>query len=995
MQGKFKFLVSAAITAGLALGGLAPAQAATGSITIGNAICEFDAAGQGRGSAIEPFLIKSALDLRELDDCYNRSKGVYTGIVNEDGTATFAVETNHGTFGIGQNVRINETLDGILDDEYATVVSATALTVTVNTKAPAGTVTMSGRITAFYTHVQLAEDINLGTPSTETWNNNTEISITGATKNSDGTITYQGENTLQGGETLFIDGMGDKRFNQGMVNIQSATPTEFVTNISFPLADGEATAAGGKAHFGGWLPVNMTRVDFDGAGHTISGLKVYRHANYIGLFQTISKSTVRNLKISNALVDTTSNYYYDTRERAGILAGNLENAVIDNVTIENSQVVAGGSMAGLLTGTTWASSVTNSSFSGSVKVNILTAGNDQATFSSEIGGVTGRAHYSTIKDTTVAVSVDGSTVTQSYDAEAVATPTNFSHLDYVGGIVGYADAFVHLEDVTSTGNVSGRSYIGGAIGQMNGFGSLRNVSASGNVTAKQSKYQTDEVEYVGGFVGSLNLESQSSNLTATGNVSVEGAADKYGAIRNIGGFAGYTSGVSSFKGVKSTGSVNVNQLGYGEVGLVGGLFGHSSRASITDSTSNSNVTIHTPYSNVYWIGGVIGYAEGGVTHLNNKHTGNVSVTIDDTSSWSAWDIGGYAGEVGSGSTFRNIASTGSVTVSNGHRIAGFAGQAGGLSIYSDIAVKGDVTNTYLGTEEYNNAANTAGLIGFVGNSITLNKVSVVGNVSATPVGESVANNVGGLIGWYAPGQTVLEILNSQYRGSVTGTNWVAGLVGNSPYETHIRLEKNLVVANVTATASNPKKDTVIRGFYRDGTRTNFVDSTVAGNSYNGALFIPTTTANLKLAATYTAKGWTFTGKSPWRINSAINDGYPYLLAPGTDETVVNPPVDPPAEIKYTTLKSLTFSKKVTALTAAQKKVLVALAKTISTSTYTVLQVEVTPSSADFAISGQRAAIVQAYLVAELKKLKSSKTIGISVVAKASGASAAIKVVGGK
>ena len=995
MQGKFKFLVSAAITAGLALGGLTPAQAATGSITIGNGVCDFDSAGQGRGSAIEPFLIKSAKDLREIDDCYNRSKGVYTGIVNEDGTATFAVETVHGTFGVGQNVQIYDTVDGIMDDQYATVLSATALTVTVASKAPAGTVTMSGRITAFYNHVQLAEDINLATPSTESWNNNSEISITGATKNSDGTITYQGENTLQGGETLFIDGMGDKRFNQGMVYIQSATPTEFVTTISFALADGAATAAGGKAHFGGWLPLNMNRVDFDGAGHTISGLKIYRHDNYLGLFQTLSRTTVRNLKITNALVDSTSNFLYDTRERIGILAGNLENAVIDNVIIENSQVVSGGSVAGLLAGSTWASSVTNSSFSGSVKVNVLSAGTDQATFSSQIGGLTGRAQYSTIKDTTVAVAVDGSTVTQNYDAEALATPTNISYLDYVGGIVGYAEAYVHLEDVTSTGNVTGRSYVGGAIGQMNSLGSLRNVSASGNVTAKQSTYQTNEVEYVGGFVGSVNLELESSNLTASGNVSVEGAADKTGAIRFVGGFAGYTSGISSFKGVKSTGAVSVNQLGAGEVGLVGGLFGHSSRASITDSTSNSTVTIHTPNSNVYWIGGVVGYAEGGVTHLNNKHTGNVFVTIDDTSAWSAWDIGGYAGEVGSGSTFRNIAMTGSVSVTNGHRIAGFAGRAGGISIFSDISLKGDVLNTYLGSEGYENAANTAGLLGFVGNSITLNKVSVVGNVTATPIGDSVANNVGGFIGWYAQGQSVLEILNSQYRGSVTGTNWVAGLIGNSPYETHIRLEKNLVAANVTATATNPQKDTVIRGFYRDGTRTNFVDSTVAGKPDNGALFIPATTANLKLAATYTAKGWTFTGKSPWRINPAINDGYPYLLAPGTDETVVNPPVDPPAEIQYTTLKSLTFSTKVTALSTAQKKILVALAKTISTSAYTVLQVEVAPSAADFAVSGQRAAAIQAYLVAELKKLKSSKTIGISVVAKTTGASAAIKVVGGK
>jgi hypothetical protein len=48
-----------------------------------------------------------------------------------------------------------------------------------------------------------------------------------------------------------------------------------------------------------------------------------------------------------------------------------------------------------------------------------------------------------------------------------------------------------------------------------------------------------------------------------------------------------------------------------------------------------------------------------------------------------------------------------------------------------------------------------------------------------------------------------------------------------------------------------------------------------------------------------------------------------------------------------------------------------------------------------ALAAQRAANVQTYLTAELKKLKFKKTIGVSVVAKISGALAAIKVVGGK
>lgn len=996
MQFRTKSILSIAVAATLSIAGLAPAHASIPAEQIGNNICDFSALNQGRGSASDPYLIESAIDLREMSDCQNRYKNIYSGIVNEDGTATFSVESVHGTFGVGQNIYIRYTEGAFLDADNATVVSATDDTITVRTSAAPGTTTGGGQIQAYYAHFKLNADINLGAASTESWNNTTEIDITAAVKNSDSdSFTFTGANTLQGGETLYIDGMGDKRFNQGYVSVISATPENFTTTLSFAVSAGEATAAGGKAHFPGWSPISPERFELDGAGHTISGMKIYRHDSFLGLFGQLKYATIRNLKMKDAVVNGTSNTVNDSRDHMGVLAGYLERSITDNITIESSTVLAGGNYGGLLAGHIWGSSITNSTLSGSVKPNVLALYGDQGVWWSQFGGVTGLGENTSVVNANVGVTVNGSTLSQNAEQDAVESPTMTNYVNQVGGLIGRSANEMYFENITSTGDVTGSTYVGGAFGEMGNNGSSKNVSVSGNVVSTVAAQQGGDIYFVGGFAGKLAGQSDNVNLIATGSVTVTAPAERQAAIRYVGGFAGDVYSQTTNKAIKSSGTVTVEQLGNNDVAFVGGLFGHTDRDALTDSVSNSNVNVHSVSNNVANVGGVIGYLECCTIQARNTSTSNVVVTLDNTSAV-AYDIGGYAGVIGLATSFDNIALTGSVTVAGGRRVGGFAGRAEGDSKFANISIKGNVTSSYLGGENWDNAANVGGFIGWLPGRVMLDKVSVVGNVTATTLTEeSSANFVGGFFGTIPTGTAVVELRNALYRGTVSGSNSVGGLIGYASNEMTYRVENSLVVAQVIASAPNGKRDNVMNSYFRDSTKTNFMDSTVAGSPYNGAGFNAANSADLKIPATFSAKGWTFSGSSPWRISETENNGYPYLVAPVMDGSKVTPPVVTPPTIAYTALKSIAFTKKVTALTTAQKKVLVALAKTIAKRAYTVYVVDATPTIATYALTAQRAANVQAFLTAELKKLKSKAVVGISVVAKTTGGSATIKVNGGK
>lgn len=176
---------------------------------------------------------------------------------------------------------------------------------------------------------------------------------------------------------------------------------------------------------------------FNGAGYTISNLRVNTTQKYAGLFGSISAATIRNLNIKNASVQS-SNIVI------GVLAGRaISNSVIEQCNIEGDIITSSHIIGGVVGGITSNSVVKNCNYTGSLK------GTD------EIGGIAGNVTASAIvKNCTVSVTITGS-----------------NH--HKGGIVGYVNSGKVL-NCAATGSITGGAKNGGIVGSDIGNSIIKN-----------------------------------------------------------------------------------------------------------------------------------------------------------------------------------------------------------------------------------------------------------------------------------------------------------------------------------------------------------------------------------------------------------------------------------------------------------------------------------------------------------------------------------------
>jgi len=189
------------------------------------------------------------------------------------------------------------------------------------------------------------------------------------------------------------------------------------------------------------------------------------------------------------------------------------------------------------------------------------------------------------------------------------------------------------------------------------------------------------------------------------------------------------------------------------------------------------------------------------------------------------------------SAIRNVGLAGG-SVSGTTGVGGLVGSNNGTISNSYATCKVSGGNSYVG-----------GLVGF--NNGTISNSYATGTVSGF-------SYVGGLVG---SNNTGAMISNSYAAGSVSGTATVGGLAGY----------------NYNATISNSFYDTTTSGQSKGIGGKPDVAGTVWGMS----------TADMKLQANFTgatvANGnhnptWDFTTKPVWGIDSAVNNGYPYLCS---------------------------------------------------------------------------------------------------------------------
>lgn len=1005
---KRKSIIGGVVSFALLVIGVTPSQA-TSPVTLENSNCDFSAVSQGLGSINNPFIINSGLDIQEMPECYARTKTISSSVVNNDGTVTFTVEVAHGAYGVGQVIEISGTDDASFDTDVAKVVSATSGTVTISSSATVGMATSSGLIIPVRNYFKLGGDINLGALSTQTWNNNGSISITAATKSSDNTITFTAANTLAVGENLFIDGMGDNTFNIGHATVSSATSTEFVVSTNYPMADGAASAAGGTAYFEGWMPVALTNSDLDGDNHTISGITIHRSAAVQGLFGRVENANIRNLNITNSVVNTTTNEAW-SNSRTGVFASDIQNSILENLTIESSSVVSGGNYGGLIAGIMNNVALSDISVAGDVGVSAKVAISSRRGYS--FGGFAGEGVGITLTNATTSATVDLTLRAQDRNFPAEDIPLVHLAFNNGGGFFGDAQEFL-VRNVSSSSNVTGSGYIGSAFGEMDYDGQIVNASATGDVVALSIAGTNLDVDYVGGFAGRLQGDSDNVNITSSGSVTVTVPSGSSADVQYIGGLAGEAKCCGNNTQLNSSGPVVINNLGSGDVSEVGGMMGENDCCQIiSHSDSSSSVTITSASGDVFSVGGFVGEWTCCGGDRQNTSSGDVTVLITDTSDNWAYDIGGYVGRSEGEGVMSHIHSSGNVSVSNGYRVGGFAGTLGSKASYHDIVVTGNVSATHADHPDASNSnrdnyANVGGFAGYTEGRTLIERVAVTNEVSVTALRSGTPANVGGLLGGTSTDLGPVEIIDSYFIGSVSGGNYVAGMLGRAASVQPYRIQGNLIVATVTASAVGATVDPVMNGYFQDPSGTNFFDSTVAGTTQNFPLFNAETTSNLKLAATYTSKGWDLTGvNAPWRIDATTNGGYPYLVVPpnddnrteagGTTTTVTNTIVQrtsPPSQspIVYSSIKSVTFSGKSSVLTRAHRKALNVVARTIAASDSSVFVISASPRPANLRVTNARIARVHAHLVSALKRLKSNKEISIMVTPTTSNPSKAIRI----
>lgn len=271
----------------------------------------------------------------------------------------------------------------------------------------------------------------------------------------------------------------------------------------------------------GWRPIgkgSSAMANFDGDGHTVSGLWINTTDDYVGLFSNASGAHIKNLKVVVASGKKVKGGNY-----TGGIIGRNYNGCLENCSFsgdveggnytggvigydENSQTtkisgkgnVTGGQYVGGIIGYTTGGTLQKAVFEGNVT---------SSTASAYIGGVAGG------NNSALSLCTSKGTV--------VATGTG----SVAGGVVGKIDAEGSLTNAYSTAEATSVSYVGGVVGY--NYGSIKNCYSSANLKSDK--------DYGGGVVGYNDGASATTSKCVAINTKIEIADENGWASRVIGG----------------------------------------------------------------------------------------------------------------------------------------------------------------------------------------------------------------------------------------------------------------------------------------------------------------------------------------------------------------------------------------------------------------------------------------------------------------------------
>jgi hypothetical protein len=358
----------------------------------------------------------------------------------------------------------------------------------------------------------------------------------------------------------------------------------------------------------------------------------------------------------------------------------------------------------------------------------------------------------------------------------------------------------------------------------------------------------------GNFV--INGVYSNSGLFNVVSGSITNLGVNASCIRSSGGSPGHNSG-----GLVANNSGTINRSYFvgivirsGQGSVLGGLVGSNS-GTISNSYSTGMVKINGgDGSGSISLGGLVGSNSNNIS--NSYSTGTVTGTGTLTQG-----IGGLAGA--NSGNISNSYSTGTVTGGTDTGVNNLTKNIGGL-VGSHSA--GTIENSYsTGAATGTSGSNTNNIGGLVGNQTggTIKTSYFNGSVEKS---SDFANNIGGLVGFGNPA----KIENSYSIATLRGValSKVGGLVGGFQNSSTIITSYSVS----TLAGSFLKCDGLINEYSGTGTTTRSYYENK--NDYNCNAEHGESKSSDEMKSEGTFDDWNFS--SIWKIDSNINNGYPYL-----------------------------------------------------------------------------------------------------------------------
>ena len=250
--------------------------------------------------------------------------------------------------------------------------------------------------------------------------------------------------------------------NSNSISIKARLVADIVLNDSVLNADGSLRGTPARI----WEPIGNSNYyfngEFDGQGHTISGVYINGSNSYVGLFGYIGNGTVKNVTLADS--------YIKGKQYVGGICGYISGAAQINNCLNAATVYSGYNGDGYTGGICGYMNNSSAVISGCTNTGFISV------YGWTVGGICGYQ--------------SNGTTTNCHNsgriyADAGNSTNNSSN---VGGIVGYLWNWTLVENSYNTGSVEGKGYYVGGIagfvyGRINNCYNIGAVTASSNVGA--------------------------------------------------------------------------------------------------------------------------------------------------------------------------------------------------------------------------------------------------------------------------------------------------------------------------------------------------------------------------------------------------------------------------------------------------------------------------------------------------------------------------------